>query len=118
MPAFLPLNFADNAAPVTPVPNGMSPLTAGYQLAGLANQIKASLPPELKGSDHSIPNIGAYIEYLRADILHNRAGSSYVRCWHGVLAMVGLSRKSQRSAQFQRALGFGKRLMSLILGPS
>lgn len=92
MPAFLPLNFADNAAPVTPVPNGMSPLTAGYQLAGLANQIKASLPPELKGSDHSIPNIGAYIEYLRADILHNRAGSSYVQCWHGVLAMVGLSK--------------------------
>lgn len=69
----------------------MSPLTSGFQLSGIAAQIRDSLPPDLRTSDHSIPHIGAYIEYMRAEVLSNHR-NGYVRSWHGILCMVGLCR--------------------------
>lgn len=91
MPALLPLNFDAVEAPVTAQPYAMSPLTSGFQLSGIAAKLKASLPPQLRSSDHSIPHIGAYVEYMRAEVLHN-SRNAYVSAWHGLLCMVGLSR--------------------------
>ena len=91
MPAFLPLSFPATAVPVNPQPNAMSPLTSAYQLAGISDKLKKSLPPNVKASDHSIPHIGAYIEYLRSEVLHDQR-SDYVAAWRGVLSMIGLSK--------------------------
>lgn len=91
MPALLPLTFDAVEAPVTPQPYAMSPLTQGYQFSGIAQKIRDNLPPTIVRSDHSIPHIGAYVEYMRSEILHGHQ-SSYVTCWHGIIAMIGLSR--------------------------
>lgn len=91
MPAFLPLDFAPNAAPVDPQAGKMSPLTQAYSLEGVSQMIFAALPPKVASRDHAIPNIGAYIEYLTDAVLHGKNSDPYVTRWRGVLAMVGMS---------------------------
>lgn len=91
MPAFLPLDFAPNAAPVTPQSGKMSPLTPAYNLAGISQQIFAALPPNVASRDHAIPNIGAYIEYM-LDVVNKQKSDPYLTRWRGVLAMIGMSK--------------------------